>query len=64
MKGPLLPSAAVVAQSRRLARQVLSDAALVQQQLADFEDQTWPAILETSIQEAWQGTPPVSAVRK
>jgi hypothetical protein len=58
MKGPLLPLAAVVAQGRRFAVQVLSDAAVVQQQLADFEDLTWPALIETSIQEAWQETQP------
>jgi hypothetical protein len=44
-------------QGQQFAKQVLSEAAVVQQQLAEFQEVTWPALLEASIHEAWSGHP-------
>lgn len=57
MRGPLLPPPAVMEQGRQFAQQLLREAAVVQQQLAEFEEVTWPALVEESIHEAWSGHP-------
>jgi len=57
MRGPLLPPPAVMEQGQKFAQQLLREAAVVQQQLAEFEEVTWPALIEQSIHEAWSGHP-------
>lgn len=57
MGGRLLPPAAVVEQAGVLMQQLLDEATAVQQQLAQLEAVTWPALLEAGIHEAWSGHP-------
>lgn len=57
MQGPLLPPPAVMETGKAFVQQLLSEAAIVQQQLAEFEEVTWPALIEASIHEAWSGHP-------
>jgi hypothetical protein len=57
MQGPLLPAAAEMEQGQQFAKEVLYEAAVVQQQLAEFQEVTWPALLEASIHKAWSGNP-------
>lgn len=54
-QGPLLPPRRCIAQGTQFAQQLLSEAADVQQQLAVLSDQAWPALVEHSMQEGWQG---------
>lgn len=55
MRGPLLPPAAVVEQGQQFAKQLLAEAAVVQQQLGEFEEVVWPGLVERSIHEALTG---------
>lgn len=51
LQQPLLPPAAARDQGQQFATQVLKEAAAVQQRLADFEDVTWPALIEAGMRD-------------
>lgn len=55
MRGPLLPPAAVMEESRLFAQQLLREAVVVQQQLAELDEAVWPGLIEASMQEALSG---------